>query len=48
MKHLKRLIFIRRIRELGFSMAEIRELLGLVDSGNYTCKDIKAITEQHL
>jgi MerR family transcriptional regulator, mercuric resistance operon regulatory protein len=29
-------------------MAEIRELLGLVDSGNYTCKGIKAITEQHL
>ena len=34
--HLKRLTFIRRCRELGFSMAEIRGLLALVDGGSYT------------
>jgi len=47
-EHLKRLVFIRRSRELGFSMAEIQELLRLVDGDNYTCRNIKAITEQHL
>ncbi len=34
--HLKRLTFIRRSRELGFSIAEIRGLLALVDGGSYT------------
>ncbi len=45
--HLKRLTFIRRSRELGFSMAEIRELLALVDGGSYTCGEIKALTLNH-
>jgi MerR family mercuric resistance operon transcriptional regulator len=45
--HLKRLTFIRRSRELGFSMAEIRELLALVDGGSYTCGEIKALTLDH-
>ena len=45
--HLKRLVFIRRSRELGFSIAEIRVLLKLVDGGDYTCSDIKAIAMKH-
>ncbi len=45
--HLKRLTFIRRSRELGFSMAEIRELLALVDGGSYTCGEIKTLTLDH-
>src|SRR3546814_908405 len=35
--HLKRLAFIRRSRELGFSLDEIRALLRLVDGGDYPC-----------
>lgn len=46
--HLKRLIFIRRSRELGFSLGDIRALLDLVDVGNYTCGEVKALTDQHL
>jgi len=46
--HLKRLTFIRRSRELGFSLDEIRALLGLVDGGDYTCGDVKALTVAHL
>jgi len=46
--HLKRLIFIRRSRELGFNQAEIRALLGLVDGGGYTCGEVKAMTLHHL
>lgn len=46
--HLKRLTFIRRSRELGFSLEQIRELLRLVDGGRYTCSQVKVITLEHL
>lgn len=46
--HLKRLIFIRRARELGFSLDEIRDLLGLVRGHDLTCADVKHMTEQHV
>jgi len=46
--HLKRLIFIRRCRELGFSLEEIKNLLGLVDTGAYSCDEVKLQTEAHL
>jgi MerR family mercuric resistance operon transcriptional regulator len=46
--HLKRLTFIRRGRELGFSLDEIRELLGLVRGHDLTCAEVKAMTEQHV
>lgn len=45
--HLKRLGFVRRSRELGFSMQEIRALLRLVDGGNYTCAEVRDITLEH-
>ena len=47
-EHLKRLVFVRRARELGFSLEEIRGLLGLVDGGEYTCDEVRAVAEQHL
>jgi MerR family mercuric resistance operon transcriptional regulator len=47
-EHLKRLTFIRRSRELGFSLQQVRELLRLVDGGRYTCAQVKAITLEHL
>ena len=46
-EHLKRLMFIRRSRELGFSMEEIRNLLGRVDGG-CTCGQVKAVALDHL
>jgi len=45
--HVKRLMFIRRSRQLGFSMQEIRTLLELVDGGGYTCGEVKALTLEH-
>lgn len=42
--HLKRLYFIRRSRELGFPVEQVRQLLTLVDEPNHTCGEIKAIT----
>lgn len=46
--HLKRLNFIRRGRALGFSLDQIRELLGLVRGHDLTCSDVKAMTEGHI
>lgn len=46
-EHLKRLAFIRRSRELGFSLEEIRSLLGLVDGGDYTCAEVRDMTLRH-
>ena len=37
-----------RARELGFGNDEIRDLLGLVDSDQQTCSEVKARTEWHL
>lgn len=46
--HLKRLSFIRRGRELGFSLDELRDLLRLVDGHAYTCAEIRALTLEHV
>lgn len=40
--HLKRLKFIRRTRELGFTNQEVKGLLEMVD-GTYACDDVKDI-----
>ena len=47
-RHVARLRFILRGRELGFSLDELRELLRLVDRGTQTCAEVKTMTEQHL
>lgn len=46
--HLRRLGFIRRSRELGFPLDEIRALLGLVDGGDVTCGEVRQLTLHHL
>jgi len=47
-EQIKRLVFIRRSRELGFSLDEIRTLLRLVDGKRYTCQEVKTLMEEHL
>ena len=45
----ERLRFIRRARELGFSLNEVRELLGLADgSPSRPCTDVNRIARAHL
>ena len=44
---LKRLVFIRRSRELGFTLDEIRSLLGLMGEG-HTCGEVQAVALAHL
>jgi len=45
---LKRLYFIRRSRELGFSLDEIRGLFEMVDRKDFTCGEVHDLTVDHL
>ena len=45
---LKRLVFVRQSRRLGFSLNEIRALLKLVDADTLTCAQVHARTIEHL
>ena len=46
--HLRRLRFVRRGRELGFSLDELRGLLHLVDGHSYTCGEVHELAIRHL
>jgi MerR family mercuric resistance operon transcriptional regulator len=46
--HLKRLCFVRRCRELGFALEDVRALLRLVDGGDYSCEEVREMTLVHL
>ena len=46
--HLRTLAFIRRSRELGFSLEEIRALMRLGGPEKATCREVRAIAAHHL
>lgn len=46
--HVRRLRFVLRARELGFTIDNVHGLLQLVDGGKQTCAEVKARTEKHL
>lgn len=43
-----RLAFIRRARELGFKLEEVRALLGLASGGQDSCVEAREIASSHL
>jgi MerR family mercuric resistance operon transcriptional regulator len=43
-----RLCFIRRARDLGFSLDEVRRLLGLADEKSRSCRRVHDIAAEHL
>jgi MerR family transcriptional regulator, mercuric resistance operon regulatory protein len=43
LSHVKRLNFIRRSRELGFSIEQIKELLKFIDEPNHYCGEVKGM-----
>jgi len=47
-EQVKRLFFVRKSRELGFSLDEIRALLEMVDRRDFTCGEVHEMTVQHL
>jgi len=46
--HLRRLRFVMRARALGFTVADVRGLLALVDGGQSTCAEVQARAAAHL
>jgi MerR family mercuric resistance operon transcriptional regulator len=46
--HLKRLHFVKRSRELGFNLEEVRALLKLADRKDFTCGEVHSMTTDHL
>jgi MerR family mercuric resistance operon transcriptional regulator len=46
--HRRRLTFIRRGRELGFSLEEIRALLALAEPQRRSCDEVQKIAAAHL
>ena len=47
-RHGQRLRFIKRCRELGFSLEEIRGLLTLVDQKEVSCERVQHIANDHV
>jgi Cu(I)-responsive transcriptional regulator len=47
-RHLNRLSFIRRARDLGFTLDQVRELLDLADDANRSCAAVDAIASTHV
>lgn len=45
---LRRLTFIRRCRDFGFSIEQVRELVGLVDQPDRPCMEVRDIAAIHL
>ena len=43
-----RLIFVRRARELGFTLDEVRALLHLARGGQSVCAEVRNISADHL
>ena len=44
----RRLSFIRRCRDFGFSIEQVRELVALVDEPERPCTDVRAVAAGHL
>jgi Cu(I)-responsive transcriptional regulator len=47
-EHLRRLQFIRRLRDLGFTLEQVRDLLRLASDRNEACDEVDRITHEHL
>lgn len=44
----RRLTFIRRCREFGFSIEQVRELVSLVDEPDRPCIEVRDVASKHL
>ena len=46
--HQQRLSFIRRSRDLGFAVEQVRALLGLADQTDHDCREVDAMAQRQL
>lgn len=47
-RHLDRLSFIRRSRDLGFTLDQVRVLLRMADNAQRSCEEVDAIAREQL
>lgn len=47
-EHLRQLRFIRRCRDLGFTLDQVRELLRLSSQQDQACSEVDSLTARHL
>ena len=47
-EHLKRLSFVRRARDLGFSLDQVRELLNIADDRSQSCGAVDKLAREHM
>jgi DNA-binding transcriptional MerR regulator len=47
-EHVRRFKFIRRLRALGFTLDQVRDLLRLSSEKNQACSEVDRITNRHL
>ncbi|KFL38044.1 MerR family transcriptional regulator [Arenimonas donghaensis] len=47
-KDLERLSFVRRARELGFSIEQIRELIALGEQRDFQCSSVDGLVQAHI
>ncbi|MES2443422.1 MAG: helix-turn-helix domain-containing protein [Pseudomonadota bacterium] len=47
-RHLARLSFIRRARDLGFTLDQVRALLALADDRDQSCSAVDKVAREHL
>ena len=45
---MRRLVFLRKGRDLGFSLDDLRKLLAVSDDPNRDCADVDRLTAAHL
>lgn len=46
--HERRLLFVMRGRELGFTIEDLKSLLGLVDRREVSCAEVERLARRHL
>jgi MerR family mercuric resistance operon transcriptional regulator len=44
----RQLAFVLRCRDLGFELADVRDLLRLMERGSLTCGEVRALATRHL
>jgi MerR family mercuric resistance operon transcriptional regulator len=47
-EHTRRLAFVRRARELGFTLEQVRALLALAEHPDQACAEARALAADHL
>jgi DNA-binding transcriptional MerR regulator len=45
---LKRLVFIKRCRDFGFPIEQVRTLLNLIEDGDRSCVEVRDMAQEHL